>query len=110
SAVLELNASDERGIKAQSSIVDFCKKKLTMNEENGRIYPEHKLVLLDEADNMTKKAQQQINKLMESYGHTTRFAFTCNNSEDIIEAIQSRCIMFRYYKLTGQQIQDRLKR
>lgn len=109
-AVLELNASDERGIKAQSSIVDFCKKKLIMQEENGRIYPEHKLVLLDEADNMTKKAQQQINKLMESYGNTTRFAFTCNNSEDIIEAIQSRCIMFRYYRLTGPQITDRLKK
>ena len=89
--VLELNASDDRGIKAvQDSIIYFCKKKLEMEED----YAQHKIVLLDEADNMTTKAQQLVNNLMEKYHSTTRFAFTCNNSSDIIEAIQSRCIIF----------------
>ena len=108
--VLELNASDDRGIKAvQDSIIYFCKKKLDLESDNGFRYSKHKIVLLDEADNMTKKAQQLVNNLMEKYHNTTRFAFTCNNSSDIIEAIQSRCIIFRYKRLSNEQIFNRLK-
>jgi len=103
--VLEMNASDDRGVKAvHESIEYFCKKKLDIGNEFAR----HKIVLLDEADNMTKKAQQSINNLMEQYHTTTRFAFTCNNSSEIIEAIQSRCIIFKYGKLTDAQMTDRL--
>ena len=58
---------------------------------------------------MTKKAQQLVNTLMEKYHDTTRFAFTCNNSSDIIEAIQSRCIIFRYRRLSNEQVANRLK-
>ena len=105
--VLELNASDERGIKAvHDSIVHFCRKKMKINESK---YAQHKIVLLDEADNMTKKAQQLINNLMEKYRKTTRFAFTCNNSSDIIESIQSRCIILRYKRLENEKIKNRLK-
>lgn len=104
--VLELNASDDRGVKTvQESIEYFCKKKL----EIGNDYAKHKIVLLDEADNMTKKAQQAINNLMQEYHHNTRFAFTCNNSSQIIEAIQSRCIIFRYNRLSTQQLRKRLE-
>jgi replication factor C subunit 2/4 len=107
--VLELNASDERGIKAvQDSIIYFCKKKLVLNKEGEHKYATHKIVLLDEADNMTIKAQHLINNLMDQYHKTTRFAFTCNNSNDIIEAIQSRCIILRYKRLTPDQLQQRL--
>lgn len=111
-AVLELNASDDRGIKAvQDSIIYFCKKKLDLEspENKDKIYAKHKIVLLDEADNMTDKAQRLINNLMQTYHNTTRFAFTCNNSSDIIEAIQSRCIIFRYKRLSNEQITSRLK-
>ena len=104
--VLELNASDDRGIKGvQDSIIYFCKKKLDLESDE---YCKHKIVLLDEADNMTKKAQQLINNLMEKYKNT-RFAFTCNNSAEIIEAIQSRCIIFRYKRLSNKKILNRLK-
>ena len=104
--VLELNASDERGVKTvQESIEYFCKKKLDIDDE----FSKHKIILLDEADNMTRKAQQAINNLMEQYHETTRFAFTCNNSSEIIEAIQSRCIIFRYCRLNHEQITNRLK-
>jgi replication factor C subunit 2/4 len=100
-SILEINASDDRGIKAvQEMIITFCKKKIESN---------HKIIILDEADNMTSKAQRLINVLMEKYHKTTRFAFTCNNSSDIIEAIQSRCIIFRYYRLGKEQIIQRLK-
>lgn len=109
-AVLELNASDDRGIKTvQESIVNFCKKRTNMLDKDKEKYAQHKIILLDEADNMTQKAQQLINTLMTSYHQTTRFAYTCNNSSDILEAIQSRCIIFRYRRLNGNQIQERLK-
>lgn len=112
-AVLELNASDDRGIKAvQEKIVTFCKKKMDLNDrgdKDGRIYSEHKLIFLDEADNMTNKAQRLINNLMEKYNKTTRFAFTCNSSSDIIEGIQSRCIILRFYRLRKEQIVSRLE-
>ena len=103
--VLELNASDERGIKSvQDSIEYFCKKKI------DSVNVKHKIVLLDEADNMTVKAQQAINNLMENYNTSTRFAFTCNNSCDIIEAIQSRCIILRYSRLKNEQVYNRLNK
>jgi replication factor C subunit 2/4 len=110
-AVLELNASDDRGIKAvQDTIMNFCKRKLDLNEDsNVKLFAEHKIIILDEADNMTENAQAQINNLMEKYHDTTRFAMTCNNSQYIKESIQSRCIILRYKKLTNLQIIERLK-
>lgn len=108
--ILELNASDDRGIKAvQEPIIYFCKKKLEVNDMDKGKLANHKIVLLDEADNMTRKAQRQINNLMQKYHGTTRFAFTCNNSSDIIEAIQSRCIILRYSRLDNKKIAERLK-
>ena len=107
--ILELNASDDRGIKAvHENIIHFCRKKLNIPEEEKKNYCKHKIILLDEADNMTKKAQQLINNLIEKYRNTTRFAFTCNNSSDIIESIQSRCIIFRYKRLNKEQIKNKI--
>ncbi|ARF12608.1 replication factor C small subunit [Klosneuvirus KNV1] len=106
-AVLELNASDDRGIKTvQESIEHFCKKKIYFDDTIAQ----HKIVILDEADNMTIKAQQSIKNLMKNYHDTTRFAFTCNNSSYIIESIQSRCIIFKYSKLTNIQVANRIKK
>jgi replication factor C subunit 2/4 len=103
--VIELNASDERGVKTVQDVIEyFCKKKVDFSDGIMR----HKIVLLDEADNMTKKAQQFISKLMEEYYNTTRFVFTCNNSTDIIETIQSRCVIFRYHKLKQDEIENKL--
>lgn len=53
---------------------------------------------------MTDGAQQALRRTMEIYSSTTRFALACNNSEKIIEPIQSRCAMIRYGKLTDAQI------
>jgi replication factor C subunit 2/4 len=111
-AVLEINASDDRGIKAvQETIMNFCKKKMDVNNKthDTEKYAEHKIIILDEADNMTEKAQNQINNLMEKFHKTTRFAITCNTSSDINESIQSRCIILRYVRLTNEQVIRRLK-
>ncbi|KAJ1965817.1 replication factor C subunit 4 [Dipsacomyces acuminosporus] len=102
-AVLELNASDDRGIEVvRNRIKMFAQKKVTLPA--GR----HKIIILDEADNMTPGAQQALRRTMEIYSHTTRFALACNLSNKIIEPIQSRCAILRYGKLQNEQILRRL--
>ncbi|OCB87897.1 P-loop containing nucleoside triphosphate hydrolase protein [Sanghuangporus baumii] len=101
--VLELNASDERGIDVvRNKIKAFAQKKVTLPP--GR----HKIVILDEADSMTAGAQQALRRTMEIYSNTTRFALACNMSNKIIEPIQSRCAILRYAKLRDQEILKRL--
>jgi len=104
-SIIELNASDDRGIKSvHETIINFCKRKVCFTEG----FAQHKLLILDEADNITKKAQRLINSIMEKYP-TTRFAFTCNNSSDIIESIQSRCIIIRFTKPPLENFISRIK-
>ncbi|XP_072945524.1 replication factor C subunit 2 [Epargyreus clarus] len=98
-AVLELNASNDRGIDVvRNKIKMFAQQKVTLPA--GR----HKIVILDEADSMTDGAQQALRRTMELYSSTTRFALAANNSEKIIEPIQSRCAVLRYSRLTDAQI------
>ncbi|KAH1271612.1 replication factor C subunit 4 [Aspergillus fumigatus] len=99
-AVLELNASID---VVRSRIKGFAQKKVTLPP--GR----HKIVILDEADSMTPGAQQALRRTMEIYSSTTRFAFACNQSNKIIEPIQSRCAILRYARLTDAQVVKRLK-
>ncbi|KZV94148.1 P-loop containing nucleoside triphosphate hydrolase protein [Exidia glandulosa HHB12029] len=101
--VLELNASDERGIDVvRNKIKMFAQKKVTLPP--GR----HKIVILDEADSMTTGAQQALRRTMEIYSNTTRFALACNQSNKIIEPIQSRCAILRYAKLSNNEVVKRL--
>lgn len=102
-AVLELNASNDRGIDVvRNKVKMFAQKKVTL--EKGK----HKIIILDEADSMTDGAQQALRRIMEIYSNTTRFCLACNNSEKIIEPIQSRCAILRYSKLTDKQILKRI--
>ncbi|KAI1723669.1 ATPase family associated with various cellular activities (AAA) domain-containing protein [Ditylenchus destructor] len=95
-ACLELNASDERGIDVvRERIKQFASRKVTLPP--GR----HKIVILDEADSMTEGAQQALRRIMEIHSGTTRFAFACNQSDKIIEPLQSRCAIVKYGKPDG---------
>ncbi len=101
--VLELNASDERGVDVvRNKIKTFAQKKVSLPP--GR----HKIIILDEADSMTPAAQQALRRTMEIYSNTTRFCFACNQSNKIIEPIQSRCAILRYGKVRDEQILKRL--
>lgn len=103
-ACLELNASDDRGIDVvRNKIKSFAQTKVTLPP--GR----HKMIILDEADSMTEGAQQALRKTMEGFSKTTRFALACNQSEKIIEPLQSRCAIIRYMKLTDAEMLARIQ-
>lgn len=100
---LELNASDARGIDVIRTMVkDFAKGVVP----DGIPF---KILILDEADNMTAPAQQALRRTMENYTHTCRMILICNYSNKIILPIQSRCVVFRFGPLTEEQIRSRIK-
>ena len=87
----------------RNKIKSFAQKKVTLPP--GR----HKIVILDEADSLTKEAQQAMRRTMEIFSSTTRFVLACNNSSDIIEPIQSRCAILRFQRLSDVEVATRLK-
>ncbi|ODN00789.1 Replication factor C subunit 2 [Orchesella cincta] len=102
-AVLELNASNDRGIDVvRNKIKLFAQQKISLPP--GK----HKVIILDEADSMTEGAQQALRRTMELYSATTRFALACNTSDKIIPPIQSRCAVVRFGKLSDAQVLAKL--
>ena len=103
-ATLELNASDERNVETvRKRITTFAGKKISL--PSGK----YKLVILDEADSMTKTAQQALRRVMETFKSTTKFAFACNHPSKIIEAIHSRCTTLRFARLSDIQVLKRIR-
>jgi len=101
-AFMELNASDARGIDViRTTVKDFA-RIATISEVP------FKILVLDEADNMTSDAQQALRRTMERYTETCRFILCCNYSGRIIEPIQSRCALFRFTPLKNQDVADYL--
>lgn len=101
--MLELNASDERKIEViRGKVKEFARAKVAGNIP-------FKIVLLDEADNMTADAQQALRRLMELYSANTRFILTANYPSKIIEPIQSRTAIFRFTPLKKEDVVARLK-
>ena len=104
--ILELNASNNRTLEFINTTVEyFCKKKMSIDSTNHNL---KKIIIFDEADNITKKAQNSLANLMENHSHNTCFAFTCNESSKIIESIQSRCTIIRYVPINNENIKKRL--
>ena len=104
---LELNASDERGIKmVRERVKEFAASiKLAGDKEFGK----PKVIILDEADEMTSEAQTALRRIIEDSARTTRFIIICNYLSQIIEPIQSRCVVFRFTRLPKEDVIDHLK-
>jgi replication factor C small subunit len=100
---MELNASDERGINVVRETVKTFARVRTLGE-----IP-FKILILDEADNMTGDAQQALRRTMERYTETCRFILIANYSGRIIEPIQSRCAPFRFTYLPREEQDKHLK-
>ncbi len=91
--VLELNASDTRGIDIiRNQVKDFARSKAVGDVP-------FKIIILDEADALTPEAQHALRRTMENYTETARFILICNYSSKIIDPIRSRCSIFRFPRL-----------
>ena len=101
--LMELNASDERGINVIRETVKTFARTKAMGDVP------FKILILDEADNMTSDAQQALRRTMERYTETARFILIANYSGRIIEPIQSRCAPFRFTHLPEDQIRKRIE-
>ncbi len=98
SNLLELNASDERGI----DVIRVKVKEFARTRALGNV--PFKIIYLDECDALTRDAQQALRRTMENYTKTCRFILSANYSSKIIDPIQSRCAIFRFRRLEKKDI------
>ena len=101
---LELNASDERGINMVRERVKKFSRFAGLNTEIP-----FKIIILDEADEMTNDAQTALRRIIEDTAKICRFILIANNLSKIIEPIQSRCVVFKFTKISTKEILPQLK-
>ena len=107
--VIELNASDERGINVvRNKIITFAKTAIGNTDPNYPC-PPYKIVILDEADAMTTEAQSALRTVMESLSKITRFCFICNYVNQILDPISSRCMKFRFKPINNNIMMEKLR-
>mmetsp|Transcript_20114 Transcript_20114/g.42108 ORF Transcript_20114/g.42108 Transcript_20114/m.42108 type:complete len:363 (+) Transcript_20114:69-1157(+) len=111
--VLEMNASDERGISiVRNKVKNFANLtvgKPTEEDLKDHPCPPFKLIILDESDTMTVDAQSALRRVIESHSRITRFCLICNYVTRIITPITSRCAKFRFQSLPEDAMRKRLR-
>ena len=104
--IIELNASDERGINIiREKIKTYSKQSI----KDIKDAPPWKIIVLDEADTMTTDSQFALRQIMEKYSKITRFCIICNYYNKIIDPIISRCALFRFKPIDSENIMKKLK-
>ena len=105
--IIELNASDERGINVvRDKIKTYAKQSISNNSK----LPPWKIIILDEADSMTSDSQYALRRIMEEYSRITRFCIICNYHNKIIDPIVSRCSLFRFKPIPEKEIIKKLNK
>lgn len=108
--ILELNASDDRGIQViRDKVKTFANLSASSVRPDGKPCPPLKIIILDEADSMTHAAQAALRRTMEVHTRTTRFCLVCNYVSRIIPPIASRCTKFRFKPLGKEKMLERLQ-
>ncbi|KAJ9108427.1 Subunit of heteropentameric Replication factor C (RF-C) [Naganishia cerealis] len=101
--VLELNASDDRGI-------DVVRNEIKNFASTMQIFSRgFKLIILDEADSMTAVAQNSLRRIIEKYTKNTRFCILANYSHKLNPALISRCTRFRFHPISELAIKENLQ-
>ena len=103
STILELNASDANSINDMRSVVKNFALQLSV------VSSKFKIIILDEADNITRAAQSALRRIMESHNQRVRFFLICNFPNRIIAPIRSRCAVYRFPNLQQVQVVQRLE-
>ncbi len=101
---LELNASDERGI---NMVRDRVKKFARFSGLDTKI--PFKIIILDEADEMTSDAQTALRRIIEDTARYCRFILIANNISKIIEPLQSRCAVFKFTRISEDDVTSYLE-
>jgi replication factor C subunit 2/4 len=97
--ILELNASDDRGINVISSLIlPFCKRKSSSP----------KVIILDEADSITTKAQQLLGNIMDEFSEKVKIIYICNEYHKINEEIQTRSIIINFPKINTKSLKNKI--
>ena len=108
--IIELNASDERGINViREKVKTYAKQTVKINTSENSNDPPWKIIILDEADTMTSDSQFALRRIMEQYSKVTRFCIICNYHNKIIDPIVSRCSLFRFKPIDSENIILKLK-
>lgn len=113
--VLELNASDERGLSViRERVKNFAQQALIHAPASASYRekypcPPFKIIILDEADSLTQDAQSALRRTMEIYSKITRFCLCCNYVSRIIDPVASRCSKFRFKALDGGHAKGRIE-
>ncbi len=103
-STLELNASDERGINMVRNRVKTFSRFAGL--DSGIPF---KIIILDEADEMTADAQTALRRIIEDTAKFCRFILIANNISKIIAPIQSRCAVFKFSTIPEKDMISHLK-
>lgn len=105
SMVLELNASDDRGI----DVVREQIKTFASTRQMFSVPGSFKMIILDEADAMTAAAQNALRTIIEKFTTNTRFCLICNYTHKLTPALQSRTTKFRFSPISNEAIASRIE-
>lgn len=103
-STLELNASDERGINMVRDRVKTFSRYAGLDSKIP-----FKIIILDEADEMTADAQTALRRIIEDTAKICRFILIANNISKIIDPIQSRCAVFKFSTIPEKDVVFHLK-